>query len=384
MNPSSIIRPRTSRLFDITIYVTLAVLVTVSLIVFSDPLVRVLIVVLCSTFGLVNRFGYYTISTPRHAAAYFTFQTLLLTGLIALAQASDVFGLLFFILGIQAVLILPSRISIICVVLFYAIESGTAILYRGSEAIVNVLFNVAVFVLTFVFAKSLRETEMARDQNQRLLEELRAAQRQVQDLAVTEERNRLARELHDSVKQQVFATIMQLGAARVLLERDPNAARVHLLEAEQLAQQSGAELSLLIHELRPVVLGDKGLAAAIQAYAADWSRQSRIEADVRARGAAALGPLAEHALVRVAQEALANVARHSQASAVTVALELASDAATLTIADNGCGFELGAISRGVGLDSMRERLEALGGRLRVESKPGAGTTIEARLEVAHV
>src|SRR5688500_4280308 len=166
MNASSIIRPRTSRLFDITIYLTLAVLVTISLIIFSDPQVRVLIVVLCSIFGLVNRFGYYAISTPRQAAAYFTFQTLLLTCLIALAQASDVFGLLFFTLGIQAVMILLSRISIICVVLFYAIESGTTILYRGPDAIVSVLFNVAVFVLTFVFTKSLRETEIARDQNQ--------------------------------------------------------------------------------------------------------------------------------------------------------------------------------------------------------------------------
>jgi NarL family two-component system sensor histidine kinase LiaS len=234
-----------------------------------------------------------------------------------------------------------------------------------------------------VFAKSLRETEIARDQNQQLLEELRAAQRQVQDLAVAEERNRLARELHDSVKQQVFATIMQLGAARVLLERDPAAARVHLIEAEQLAQQSGAELSLLIHELRPVALGDKGLVAAIQAYAADWSRQSKIEANVRARGSGTLMPAAEHALVRVTQEALANVARHSHASAVTVDIELAAGAATLTIADNGCGFDMGMGSRGVGLDSMRERLEALGGRLSVNSSLGTGTTIEARYEVAH-
>ena len=384
MNAFSLIRPRRSRLFDTTIYVTLAVLVSVSLIVFSDPLVRVLIVMLCGIFGLVNRFGYSAISTPRQAAAYFTFQTLVITSLVALVQASDVFGLLFFTLGIQAVLILPSRISIVVVVLFYIIESGAAIVYRGPDSIVNVLFNVAVFVLTFVFAKSLRETEIARDQNQQLLEELRAAQRQVQDLAVAEERNRLARELHDSVKQQVFATIMQLGAARVLLERDPAAARVHLIEAEQLAQQSGAELSLLIHELRPVALGDKGLAAAIQAYAADWSRQSKIEADVHARGAGALGPAAEHALVRVTQEALANVARHSHASAVIVDLELASGAATLTIADNGRGFDLGAASHGVGLDSMRERLEALGGRLSVTSKPGAGTTIEAHWEVARV
>ena len=384
MNAFSVIRPRRSRLFDTTIYVTLAVLVSVSLIVFSDPLVRVLIVVLCSIFGLVNRFGYSTISTPRQAAAYFTFQTLVITSLVALVQASDVFGLLFFTLGIQAVLILPSRISIMVVVLFYIIESGAAIVYRGPDSIVNVLFNVAVFVLTFVFAKSLRQTEIARDQNQQLLEELRAAQRQVQDLAVAEERNRLARELHDSVKQQVFATIMQLGAARVLLERDPNAARVHLLEAEQLAQQSGAELSLLIDELRPVALGDKGLIAAIQSYAADWSRQSKISADVRARGAGTLAPSAEHALVRVTQEALANVARHSHASAVTLDLDLAADAVTLTIADNGCGFDASTASRGVGLDSMRERLEALGGRLRVESKLGAGTTIEARYEVAHV
>ena len=104
---------------------------------------------------------------------------------------------------------------------------------------------------------------------------------------------------------------------------------------------------------------------------------------MRARGAGALGPAAEHALVRVTQEALANVARHSHASAVIIDLELAAGAATLTIADNGCGLDLGVASRGVGLHSMRERLEALGGRLSVSSIPGAGTTLEARYEVTH-
>ena len=377
MNASSIIQQRPSRLFDLAVYLTLAVLMAVSLIVFSDALVRALIIALCSVFGLIYRFGYYAIRTPRHAAIYFSIQTLVLLGLIMLARTSDVFGLLFFTLGIQAVLTWGSRTAIAWVVLFYLIDTGGALLYRGPEGIVNVLFNAAVFVLTFVFANSLRQTEIARDQNQELLEELRAAQRQVQDLAVAEERNRLARELHDSVKQQVFATIMQLGAARVLLDRDPNAARVHLIEAEQLAQQSGAELSLLIHELRPVALGDKGLVAAIQAYAADWSRQSKISADVRAHGAGELAPAAEHALVRVTQEALANVARHSRATAVTLDLELETNAATLTIADNGCGFDASTTSRGVGLASMRERLEALGGRLSVNSEPGTGTTIKA-------
>jgi signal transduction histidine kinase len=383
MRTSNIVRLRNPRLLDTAAYVMLAVLIVVALIVLPDTLVRIMIVVLGTSFGLIYRFGYYAISTPGQAASYFILQTLVLIGLVVLARTSDVFGLLFFTLGIQAVLTLPSRASIGWVVLFYIIDSGSALWYRGAEGVVNALFNVAVFVLTFVFAKSLRQTEIARDENARLLEDLRAAQRQVQDLAVADERNRLARELHDSVKQQIFATIMQLGAARVLLERDPAAARVHLIEAEQLAQQSGAELSLLIHELRPVALGDKGLAAAIQAYAADWSRQSKIIADVRARGAAALAPAAEHALVRVTQEALANVARHSHARAVTIDLELAGDAATLTVADNGSGFDTQTASRGIGLDSMRERLEALGGSLSVTSAPGAGTTITAYYEVPH-
>jgi signal transduction histidine kinase len=383
MNTSRIIQQRPAPLFDLAVYLTLAVLAVVSLLAFPGALVRGMSVALCLVFGLIYRYSYYTIRTLRQATIYFGVQTLVLTGLIMLARTSDVFGLLFFTLGIQAVLTWPTRMAIVWVVLFYLIDSGGALLYRGPDGIVNVLFNAAVFVLTFVFANSLRQTEIARDQNQQLLEELRAAQRQVQDLAVAEERNRLARELHDSVKQQVFASIMQLGAARVLLERDPNAARLHLLEAEQLAQQSGAELSLLIHELRPIALGEKGLAAAIQAYAADWSRQSKIVTDVRARGAVALAPAAEHALVRVTQEALANVARHSHASTVTLDLDLAADAATLTITDNGCGFDASTTSPGVGLDSMRERLEALGGRLLVNSNPGSGTTIKAHYEVAH-
>jgi signal transduction histidine kinase len=383
MNTSRIIQQRPAPLFDLAVYLTLAVLAVVSLLIFSNALVRGMSVALCLAFGLIYRYSYYAIRTLRQATIYFGVQTLVLTGLVVLARTSDVFGLLFFTLGIQAVLTWPTRRAIVWVVLFYLIDSGGALLYRGPEGIVNVLFNAAVFVLTFVFANSLRQTEIARDQNQQLLEELRAAQRQVQDLAVAEERNRLARELHDSVKQQVFASIMQLGAARVLLERDPSAARLHLLEAEQLAQQSGAELSLLIHELRPVALGEKGLAAAIQAYAADWSRQTKIATDVRARGTGALAPAAEHALVRVTQEALANVARHSHASNVTLDLDLAADTATLTIADNGCGFDASTTSRGVGLDSMRERLEALGGWMRVESAPGVGTTIKAHYEVAH-
>ena len=99
MNSTGIVRPSSSRLLDVAVYLTLAILIVVSLIVFAETLARVLIVALCILFGLVYRFGYYAISTPRHAAIYFTLQTLLLTCLITVARTSDLFGLLFFTLG---------------------------------------------------------------------------------------------------------------------------------------------------------------------------------------------------------------------------------------------------------------------------------------------
>ncbi len=144
------------------------------------------------------------------------------------------------------------------------------------------------------------------------------------------------------------------------------------------AQQAGAELSLLIHELRPVALGDKSLADALHAYSADWSRQTGIAAEMQAHGGCPLPPATEHALLRVAQEALANVARHSGATAVTLDLRYAAEAVTLHIGDNGHGFDSRTARKGVGLDSMRERIESLGGRLQVESRIGGGTTICVR------
>jgi signal transduction histidine kinase len=292
-----------------------------------------------------------------------------------LARSSDAFGLLSFIVGIQAVLVVSNRVAIMWIALLYLIESGGAVWERGIEDSIAAVFNIAVFILTYVFAYIVRQAEIARLHNEQLLAELQSAQRQLHDLAVAEERNRLARDLHDSVKQQIFATTMQLGAARVLLQRNPHPVQAHVVEAEQLAQQAGAELSLLIHELRPVALGDKGLAAALHAYSTDWSRQTGIAAAVEARGEHPLPPATEHALLRVVQEALANVARHSHATTVTIDLTYADDAVTLLMTDNGQGFDSTTASKGVGLNSMRERVEALGGRVQVVSQPDAGTTI---------
>jgi NarL family two-component system sensor histidine kinase LiaS len=194
-----------------------------------------------------------------------------------------------------------------------------------------------------------------------------------------EERNRLARDLHDAVKQQIFAAAMQVGAAKALLPHEPTAALNQINEAESLARQAQQELTSLIQELRPAALDNKGLAAALRQLAADWSRQNGIAAEVKARGERPTPLPTEQALFRVAQEALANVARHSRADQVKIGLDWQEAAVTLTVSDNGRGFDPQAPAKGFGLRGMQERLVALGGELEVTSQPGQGATIRAKL-----
>ena len=196
------------------------------------------------------------------------------------------------------------------------------------------------------------------------------------ELATLEARNRLARDLHDSVKQQIFATSFQVAAARALIEDDAKAAESHLAQAENLVHGAQKELNVLIGEMRPAALEGKGLAGALRDYVKGWSRSAEIPAEVHVRGEREVPLQTEQALFRVAQEALANVARHSGAEHAELDLLYTPDNLTLRVADDGRGFDpAGDPGDGFGLQSMRERVERLGGRVSVESAPGEGTTV---------
>ena len=194
------------------------------------------------------------------------------------------------------------------------------------------------------------------------------------------ERARIFRDLHDGVKQQAFALTMQVSTALTLMETQPEAARIHLQNSEALAYQVQQELTALIQSSRPSVLSEKGFATALQEYVTTWSRQQQIPVQQHV-DACSFPPFMEEALLRITQEALSNSARHSHASAVTLDLSCKQDPVTLTLEDNGCGFDPDdpalALKNGVGLQSMRERIEAFGGTLRIESKDGEGTRIVA-------
>lgn len=199
-----------------------------------------------------------------------------------------------------------------------------------------------------------------------------------QQLAAIEERNQLARDLHDSVKQNLTAAILQLNTAAILIENQPQAAQQALQRAEGLAVQAQQELTNVILELRPAMLHEKNLSGALEDYLHQWQQQNQIVVDFTPAENLNLTFSQELTLFRMAQEALANVIRHSGATHVKVSLHHYPNQIILSIHDNGRGFDLTRSgTSGFGLKSMRDRLDEIGGRLEIESTIGHGTKVSA-------
>ncbi|MGC4043061.1 MAG: sensor histidine kinase [Armatimonas sp.] len=220
---------------------------------------------------------------------------------------------------------------------------------------------------------------LARRLNQ-MADDLNSALSTRRALAAAEERNRLARDLHDTVKQQAFAATMQTAAAKARLSAgDALGAAVHLAEAETLIKTMQADLTAVIQELRPAE-GSIPLTTRLQKLITDWSRTSGIAAEVHGT-APPLPEPASRELLLLVQEALANIARHSGAHQVRLALTRQGELLTLTLIDNGTGFDPTQARSGLGLTSMRERAESLpGGTFAVSSTPGKGTMITVGLK----
>lgn len=210
-----------------------------------------------------------------------------------------------------------------------------------------------------------------------MAEQLQSLLRRRQEMAVSEERNRLARDLHDSAKQQALAASFELGTALTLFDQDRQGAKKHLVEADNLVDSVRQELTNLVHELRPQSMEGQEFSEILKDYALDWSHRSGIELDtkINIEDEERLSLESKESLFRIAQEALANVARHSSAKHADLLLEIDAEKAILTIKDNGCGFDPKIQSTGVGLRSMRERTEEMGGSFSVESSPDHGTQI---------
>jgi len=198
---------------------------------------------------------------------------------------------------------------------------------------------------------------------------------QTKDLAVMEERNRLARELHDSAKQKAFAALAQLGTARGRLNGNGDSVTIHLNEAENLVSDVIQELTFLVQEIYPIALQEKGLPATLREYVYEWENRNGIKVSLSIHKESRLPLGIEQALYRVAQETLANIARHSNAQRVDISLMYNGGTMQLSVSDDGCGFDMKIKGHGLGLRSIRERVSSVRGTLQIQSAPGQGTRI---------
>ncbi|CAL9566128.1 hypothetical protein SUDANB171_04720 [Streptomyces sp. enrichment culture] len=200
------------------------------------------------------------------------------------------------------------------------------------------------------------------------------------ELTIAEERARLAHELHDAVAQKLFSLRLTAQAATTLMDRDPARARSELRQVTRLAAEATDELRAAVIELRPAALEEDGLVATLRAQIQVLDRAHPARVTLVAGEAKALPAAQEEALLRVAQEALHNALRHATAAKVTVSLDQhPGGRAVLRVSDDGTGFDPEAVrsaGRHLGLVSMRDRAQAVGGALTVRSAPGAGTVIE--------
>ncbi len=196
-----------------------------------------------------------------------------------------------------------------------------------------------------------------------------------QEISIMEERNRLARELHDSVKQQAFAASAQLAAAHSLYQRDPDSAVTNLIEAERLVDEVRRELTDLIHELRPAALKGEGLVKATRQLAAETENMLGIPILVRVTGERTIPLEIEQTLYRILQGAISNVARHSFAKRAEINISYSQTDIQVNIEDDGIGFVPAEQSYGIGLKSIQERIDLINGNMKIISQPGAGTQI---------
>jgi PAS domain S-box-containing protein len=203
---------------------------------------------------------------------------------------------------------------------------------------------------------------------------------QAQELAALEERQRLARELHDSVSQALYGITLGTHTARTLLQRDPSKVAEPLDYVLSQAEAALTEMRALIFELRPESLETEGLIAAISRQAAALNARHEIVVSIELCNEPDLSLKAKEELYRVVQEALHNTVKHARAKKVKVCMNFNADGLMMEIHDDGIGFDTTRSFPGhLGLHSMRERIGRLGGTLQIESTPGQGTGIRAHL-----
>ncbi|GAA1859146.1 sensor histidine kinase [Actinomadura bangladeshensis] len=310
----------------------------------------------------------------------------LTAGWAALALASPAYVWLAFPLFFLYVHLLRLAWALPGVVLLTAAAIGAVAWHGGGVTLAEVLGPSVGAAVATLMALAYQALYRESEQRRLLIDDLvRTRERLVRaesDAARLTERERLAREIHDTLAQGMSSIILLLRAARRDLDADRDAVRGRLAEAEQAAAENLEEARNFVRELAPPVLERSSLTDALRRITESAAARSTSRIRFEASGTPLPLPTDhEVALVRIAQGALGNAAQHSGAANVGVTLTYLDDTVVLDVYDDGRGFDPAAPATGYGLRAMRERARALGGTLTVESAEDEGTAVVAALPV---
>jgi signal transduction histidine kinase len=297
----------------------------------------------------------------------------------------DYFAVLFAVLSMQVLQKYPLRQGVILIAAFIPLTAIPLVkAYNVPEAIVFALTYTAANAIWGSYSLATRRAQAARIRNENLSTELQEANqqlrnysKQLEQLAVARERNRVARDLHDSVTQTIFSMNLTTDAILMMLESEPDRVKGQLDQLQKLTMSAQAEMQLLISELEPISFHEGGLAGGLRQHLAERRLPQGLSITLEVNGSQPLKQTEEQALFRIAQEAINNIVKHSQASQASIRLQLV-EPCWMEITDQGRGFDLNnraPNSTGFGLLSMRGRAEEIGWSWRLISTPGAGTCI---------
>ncbi len=330
----------------------------------------------------------------RHRRIYLGLQTLVMLGLVGLnAPAATV---LFFVLSAEAMVRLPAREGLGWIGLFALITGARHLLVQGwMGGLLNFAVNGVGFLFFGAFGSALARAEAANAESQRLLAELERAHaelearaREAEDLAVAEERNRLSRELHDTLGHRLTVAAVQLEGAARLCQPDPDRARGMIETVRQQVRDGLAELRATVATLRAPLIEDLPLPSALRRLAEDFCAAAGLELDLDLPATVPeLGEARRLALYRTAQEALTNVQRHAGASRVGLRLAVEEDDLVLEIRDDGSGLPEAyeaepQIDRGFGIRGLRERARRLDGQITLDRAPEGGARLRLQLPLS--
>ncbi|MGL5877098.1 MAG: sensor histidine kinase [Xenococcaceae cyanobacterium] len=235
--------------------------------------------------------------------------------------------------------------------------------------------------LTFVlqFANTLFIERQTRQQLSLAHDTLRRYALQIEDLAAVQERNRIAREIHDSLGHALTALNVQLQTAVKLWQKDPDNAKSFLTRAQKLGEIAISEVRQSVGTLRADVQEDEAIDCLINSLVEDFQRGTGIPVVTAIESNSHLPPETSKTIYRIVQEALTNICKHAQATKVKIQLDFDRERVDLTIEDNGKGFKVDRKTSGFGLHSMRERVAALNGTFQLETDPGRGCRLSAKI-----